>query len=280
MADGAKRAFVAGHPIAHSRSPLIHIHWLEEYGIAGSYERIDVAPADFPGFLEGLARSGYAGGNVTIPHKEAAFQKAVWRDEAAEAIGAVNTIWLDEGRLCARNTDAHGFLANLDDRRPAWRKSRTALVLGAGGAARAIVHALVTAGMEAILLANRTHERAECLARRFGARVRACPWDELDSVAASVDLLVNTTSVGMKGVGELPLDVARLPDHAIVHDIVYVPLHTPLLEAARRRGLATADGLGMLLHQAVPAFEQWFGARPVVTEELRALVISDMEKTS
>lgn len=280
MAEKPVRAFVIGHPIAHSRSPLIHGHWLRTYAIAGSYEAVDVAPDAIDAFLESLPTSGFVGGNVTIPHKEAAFARCQSRDAAAEAIGAVNTLWVDETGVCGRNTDAYGFLANLDDRRPGWRSARNALVLGAGGAARAIVHALQTAGLEKVTLANRTAERAGALAQAFGPQVTVAPWEDLEAAASDADLVVNTTALGMKSEGRLPLDVAWLPAHAIVTDIVYVPLMTPLLEAAQARGLVVVDGLGMLLHQAVPGFEQWFGHRPQVTEDLRRLVIADMETPS
>ena len=279
MADGTMRkAFVVGHPIAHSRSPLIHGHWLETLGLEGSYERIDVHPDAIEAFLRGLPRSGFVGGNVTIPHKEAALKAADRLDEAAELIGAANTLWLEEGKLCAGNTDAHGFAANLDALAPQWRQGRTALVLGAGGAARAILFALKQAGFTDIRIVNRTVERARELADRFGANVSAHGWEAVDALAADADLVVNTTSLGMGGAGGSPLDVEPLPDTAIVTDIVYVPLETPLLAAARRRGLVAVDGLGMLLHQAVPGFARWFGVRPEVTPALREKIVADLER--
>ena len=272
----ARKAFVIGHPVAHSRSPMIHGFWLEKLGIAGSYERIDVAPGAVEAFMRELPDSGFAGGNVTIPHKEAVFRLADRRDAAAELIGAANTLWLEDGKICAGNTDAPGFAADLDQRAPGWRDSRAALVLGAGGAARAILFALKEAGISDIRLVNRTVARARELADRFGAGISAHGWDAVDELAADAGLVVNTTSLGMHGEGGSPMDVARLPAHAIVHDIVYTPLQTPLLAAAAARGLRAIDGLGMLLHQAVPGFERWFGARPQVTEELRALVVADL----
>lgn len=282
MVDAAgSKAFVVGHPIAHSRSPLIHGYWLETLGLRGSYERIDVHPDAIEAFLRDLPRSGFAGGNVTIPHKQAALAAADRIDEAAELIGAANTLWLDEGRLCAGNTDAHGFAANLDDQAPQWRARRTALVLGAGGAARAIMFALLQAGFSDIRVVNRTLPRARELADRFGGSVSAHGWEAVAELAGDAGLVVNTTSLGMAGAGGgeggPPLDVDLLPAAAIVSDIVYVPLETPLLAAARARGLAASDGLGMLLHQAVPGFERWFGARPEVTPELRARVVADLE---
>lgn len=257
---------------------MIHGHWLQRYGLAGSYEAIDVAPADFPAFLRNLPRSGFAGGNVTIPHKEAAFAGVARRDEAAELTGAVNTLWLESGTICGGNTDVYGFAANLDQFAPSWRKSQSAVLVGAGGAARAVVHALKSAGIGDIRIANRTRERALELKDRFGTGISAHGLDALPEILGDADLLVNTTSLGMHGAGELPADPALLPGNAIVTDIVYVPLQTPLLEAAARRGLKTVDGLGMLLHQAAPAFAKWFGVMPEVSAELRSLVVADIEK--
>lgn len=274
MAD-ALRAFVCGHPVAHSRSPLIHGHWLKVYGIAGTYEKIDVPPAAFPAFAASLAARGFSGGNVTIPNKEAAFALVSRRDGAAEAIGAVNTLWFEGGALVGGNTDAYGFSANLDERLTGWRDAGTATVLGAGGAARAVVHALAEAGIGRIAVVNRTVARADALAEAFAGAV-AYGWDRLDRLLAATDLLVNTTSLGMDGEAGAGLDTALLPDSALVTDIVYVPLETPLLAQASRRGLRTADGLGMLLHQAVPGFERWFGTRPQVTRELRDMVVADL----
>jgi shikimate dehydrogenase len=278
MAEAARKAFVVGHPIAHSRSPMIHGHWLRTYGIDGSYAAIDVDPANVAAFLGSLAERGFAGGNVTIPHKEAAFTAAARRDGAAELIGAVNTLWLEDGRLVGGNTDAHGFAANLDEFAPGWAENGPAVVLGAGGAARAVVHALKARGVKDIRIVNRTLSRAEELRHRFGAGITAHGAATPD-LLSDAGLLINTTALGMTGKGgadSLPADPAPLPAHAIVTDIVYVPLETPLLAAARARGLRTVDGLGMLLHQAVPGFERWFGRRPAVTPELRALIVADL----
>lgn len=272
-----RRAFVCGHPVAHSRSPLIHGHWLGTLGISGTYERMDITPADIRHFISTLPTSGFEGGNVTIPHKEVAFETVDRRDSEAMAIGAVNTLWIEDGRVCGGNTDAIGFAANLDDRAPSWRGRDRALVLGAGGAARAVVHALLAGGYGRVDVTNRTRARAVELAELFGPRVVAHGIDATDALMSGADLVVNTTSLGMDGDTALPADVALLPDHALVTDIVYVPLETPFLKAAAGRGLATVDGLGMLLHQAVPGFERWFGQRPVVTSELRDLVVADME---
>jgi len=272
------KAFVCGHPIAHSRSPLIHSHWLKSYGIDGSYTAIDVAPADFAAFLRGLAAAGLRGGNVTIPHKEAAFAAVQRRDEAAEQIGAVNTLWFEDGVLWGGNTDAYGFAANLDHLAPGWAKGDVAVVLGAGGASRAIIHALKQRGFKDIRIVNRTVARAEQLANQFGAGITAHPQAATPELLGDASLLVNTTALGMHGNEGLPADPANLPGHAIVTDIVYVPLETPLLTAAKARGLKTVDGLGMLLHQAVPGFERWFGKRPEVTAELRNLIVADMDR--
>ncbi|CAN7222081.1 shikimate dehydrogenase [Mesorhizobium sp. LjNodule214] len=276
MAEAAKTAFVTGHPIAHSRSPKIHGHWLEKYGIDGSYRAIDVAPDDFAAFLSTLRDNGYSGGNVTIPHKESAFALVARRDEAAEAIGAVNTLWFEDGALWGGNTDGHGFAANLDQRAPGWAEHGPAVVLGAGGASRAVIHALVERGIKDVRIVNRTLARAQELARRFGAGVSAHGEQATGELLADAGLLINTTALGMHGNEALAADPAGLPDHAIVTDIVYVPLETPLLAAARARNLRTVDGLGMLLHQAVPGFERWFGIRPDVTAELRQLIVADI----
>lgn len=277
MADAPVRAFVCGHPVAHSRSPLIHGHWLRELGLAGSYERIDVAPADFAAFVRALPGGPYAGGNVTIPHKEAAFALADRRDAAAQAIGAVNTLWLEAGSVVGGNTDAYGFAASLDAGAPDWRDARTATVLGAGGAARAVVHALALAGIADIRIVNRSRERAEAIAVLAPGRAGIHAWAESAAVLAGTDILVNTTPLGMAGQAQMDVDPALLPDSAIVADIVYVPLVTPLLRQAQARGLRTVDGLGMLLHQAVAGFERWFGVCPRVTPALRAAIVADLE---
>ena len=276
MAEPIKKAFVTGHPIRHSRSPKIHGHWLAQHGIVGSYQAIDVAPEDFAQFLATLQANGYRGGNVTIPHKEAAFALVDRRDEAAEEIGAVNTLWFEDGILWGGNTDGHGFAANLDDHAPGWASNGPAVVLGAGGASRAIIHALKQRGVADIRIVNRTLARAQELRDRFGAGVTAHGMAATGELLADAGLLVNTTALGMHGNETLAADPALLPGHAIVNDIVYVPLETPLLAAASARRLKAVDGLGMLLNQAVPGFERWFGVRPQVTVELRALIVADL----
>ena len=277
----AKKAFVTGFPIKHSRSPLIHSFWLNEFGIDGSYEAIEVLPENFGEFAASLAKNGFAGGNVTIPHKEVAFESVESCDEAATAIGAVNTLWFEGGKLCGGNTDAYGFAANLDALAPGWDNTDTALVLGAGGAGRAIVHALQKRGFSRIAIVNRTLSRAEELAGHFGHGVSAHGWDEAQDLVKDAGLIVNTTSLGMSGhgdAGEFPLDLSQAQKSAVATDIVYIPLKTPFLTKAESVGLKTVDGLGMLLHQAVPGFERWFGNRPQVTDALREHILNDMKK--
>ena len=276
MVEASKKAFVTGHPIKHSRSPKIHGHWLAKHGIDGSYEAIDVAPQDFAEFIATLQANGFRGGNVTIPHKEAAFALTARRDQAAEEIGAVNTLWFENDVLWGGNTDGHGFAANLDDYAPGWAGTGAAVVLGAGGASRAVIQALKQRGVRDIRIVNRTLARAQELRDRFGAGVSAHGTAATNELLADAGLLVNTTALGMVGNEGLAADPALLPDHAVVTDLVYVPLETPLLAAARARGLKTVDGLGMLLNQAVPGFEHWFGIRPQVTAELRALIVADL----
>lgn len=276
---GQRRAFVIGHPIGHSRSPLIHRYWLDQAGIDGSYDPIAVSPADLPGFVSTLksGSSGYVGGNVTIPHKEAILDLVDELDETAQQIGAANTLWLDKGRVMATNTDSSGFAANLDDGAPGWDAGKKAVVFGAGGACRAVIHALLLRGFASIDVVNRTTDRAQALADRFGPGVSAHGMSDLQNLVQKADLFVNTTSLGMGGTEVPHIDFTAMADGALVTDIVYVPLETPLLAMAKRQGLATVDGLGMLLHQAAPGFEKWFGIMPKVTPELRQLVIADME---
>ncbi|MCB1547326.1 MAG: shikimate dehydrogenase [Hyphomicrobiaceae bacterium] len=272
------RAFVIGWPIKHSRSPLIHGYWLEAYGLVGSYEKIAVKPDDLAAFLAGLGAAGYVGGNVTVPHKEDAFRLAAVTDDAARAIGAANTLWLDGGRLHASNTDAYGFMTHLGETASGWAaRDRPVLVLGAGGAARAIVYGFLAAGVEMVMVCNRTLARAEELAAHFGPKVVARPWQDRVACAERAGVLVNTTTLGMSGADPLDMPLTTLPADAVVADIVYVPLLTPLLARAKRRGLAAVDGLGMLLHQAVPGFERWFGVRPTVTPALRERIVADIE---
>jgi shikimate dehydrogenase len=271
-----RAACVVGWPVEHSRSPLIHNYWLKRYGIDGEYRREAVRKEDFAAFIGTLAARGYLGANVTVPHKEAAFALSQ-PDEQARAVGAVNTLWLESDVLRSTNTDVEGFLDNLDACAPHWdRGAGKALVLGAGGAARAVIHGLSSRGVERIVVANRTANRAEALQASFGKRVQVADWARLEAELADAAVVVNTTTLGMHGQPALALDLARLQSHAIVADIVYVPVVTPLLAAAKARGLVTADGLGMLLRQAVRGFALWFGKTPEVTGELRALVEADL----
>jgi shikimate dehydrogenase len=271
-------ACLIGWPAAHSRSPIIHNYWLKSLGIAGNYRIEAVKPDQFASFLGELAARGYVGANVTMPHKERALELARG-DARARAVGAANTLWFDSGVLCATNTDVEGFVGNLDVSAPGWdRAGGDVLVLGAGGASRAVLFGLLERDIAKIYLANRTRGRAEALARQFGERVKPIGWEDVAAALSRARLLVNTTSLGMKGQPPLEIDVAALPADAVVADLVSVPLHTPLLSAARARGLRTADGLGMLLHQAVGGFALWFGKRPTVNAELRALVEADLTK--
>jgi shikimate dehydrogenase len=273
------RACIIGHPVAHSRSPLIHNHWLSVHGIAGEYVREDVSAAAIETFLKAFPRNSYIGGNVTAPHKEIAFAAVAARDSVAEALGAVNTLWHENGKLFGANTDVYGFLSHLDESAPRWaERTKTALVLGAGGSARAAVHGLLARGVEKILVANRTRARAEQLAAHFGKRIEPVAMGDTRSRLAEADLLVNTTTLGMRGKPPLDIDLAALKRGAAVYDLVYAPLETPLLALARARGHPAVDGLGMLMHQAAPAFERWFRVRPDVTPELRALVVADLKR--
>ncbi|PZM09782.1 shikimate dehydrogenase [Rhizobium tubonense] len=273
-------AFVTGYPIKHSRSPLIHGYWLARLGISGTYQSHEVRPEDFAAFIGALKNgtSSFVGGNVTLPHKEIAFRLADRPDELSAELGASNTLWLKDGLLYATNTDGRGFTANLDARHPGWDHGDKAVVLGAGGASRAIIQAIRDRGFKEIHVVNRTIDRARELADRFGKKVHAHPMAALEEVMGGAGLFVNTTSLGMEGGSSPQIDFRPLSADAVVTDIVYVPLRTPLLEQAEAQGFATVDGLGMLLHQAVPGFETWFGKRPVVDEALRALVIADMEQ--
>jgi shikimate dehydrogenase len=275
MSGGRKAACVIGWPAGHSRSPLIHNYWIKQHGLDAEYRAEAVPPEQFADFIKNLRERGYVGANVTVPHKEAALALSV-PDERARAVGAANTLWYDDGTLRSTNTDVAGFLANLDSTTPGWdRGLETAVVLGAGGGARAVVFALLAREVQRVYVINRTLARAEALQKQFGARVKPAGWDEITGLLGGAGLLVNTTTLGM--IGQPRLDVnLRCPASLVVADLVYVPLVTPLLAAARERGLRTADGLGMLLHQAVRGFELWFGVKPEVTPELRALVEADL----
>jgi len=271
------RACVAGWPVAQSRSPLVHGYWLASLGILGRYDRAAVPPGAFAQFAETIGKDGLVGANVTIPHKESAFAVCDELTAAAADLGAVNTLWRENGALWGDNTDVAGFLDNLDEEAPGWDdKPPSVVVLGAGGAARAILKGLLTRGVERIAIVNRTLERAERLAAHFGPSTAAHPFADAPSLLRGAGLLVNASSLGMSGQSPLDLDIRALPETAIVADIVYLPLETPLLIRAKERGLRRVGGLGMLLHQAAPGFERWFGARPAVTAELRGLIAADI----
>jgi shikimate dehydrogenase len=272
-----KRACVIGWPISHSRSPLIHNYWLRQYGIEGTYTREPVEPQHLKAFLQSFEARGLAGCNVTVPHKEAAFELAEVREPSAVAVSAANTLWLENGRLACANTDTYGFMANLDASAPDWRKrSGPIVILGAGGSARAVVYGFLEAGMSDVRVINRSLDRAQELARHFGPRVTADTWETRNGHVAEAAVVVNTTTLGMNGNGALGIDFARAQKGAVAADLVYVPLETDFLKAARANGLIGVDGLGMLLHQAVPGFEKWFGVRPVVTPELYEIVARDI----
>lgn len=276
------RAFVVGTPIHHSKSPKIHNFWLKQYNLQGEYLAQEVTSEEFRDFLTSLQKRGFCGGNITLPYKKEAFHFVKYKDDIATMIGAVNTLWYEENKLCGTNSDAYGFIANLDDYAPDWG-GETALVFGAGGAARAILYALKKRRFERIFLINRTKQRAESLAEHFGKPVKVHDWHSIDEILYQADLIVNTTSTGManpnvKKSTYFFCDFSKTKKTVLVTDIVYTPLITPFLQQAKAHGLRTVDGLGMLLHQAVPGFERWFGIRPKVTKALRAAILDDMDE--
>ncbi len=273
-----KHACVIGWPVEHSRSPLLHGYWLKKYGIDGAYTKRAVAPEAVADFLRSLRANGYVGCNVTVPHKAAAFSAADEREDSAKAVSAANTLWLSDGKLVAANTDTYGYMTNLSQQAPGWdRRDAPVSILGAGGAARAIVFGFLDAGVSEIRVFNRTRARAETLAQQFGSCIKVLDWSEREAGSRDSAVLVNTTTIGMNGAGTLDLDLAGFDPECVVSDIVYVPLETELLRKAKSQGLRTVDGLGMLLHQGVPGFEKWFGVRPEVTDELRNLIVGDIE---
>lgn len=273
------RAGVIGWPVAHSRSPKLHGFWLKQHGLVGRYDKLPVPPEDLAAFIADLPREpGFRGVNVTIPHKIAVLSLMAQVDDAARRIGAVNTVVVQpDGSLHGSNTDAFGFIENLKADAPAGWKAAAgpAVVLGAGGAARAVIVALLDAGVSELRLANRSIEKAEALAAEFGKAILPVAWDERMQALAGTNLLVNTTSLGMAGQPPLEIALDDLPLAALVNDIVYSPLVTDLLANAKARGNPVVDGLGMLLHQGRPGFEAWFGVAPTVTPELRAAVLAD-----
>jgi shikimate dehydrogenase len=269
-------AGVIGHPIAHSRSPALHGYWLKRYGLKGHYVPIDIAPLELPELIRTLPRLGFVGLNVTIPHKEAILQIADIVTDRAALIGAANTlIFRKDGKIHADNTDGSGFIANLRQNAPHWAPAAgPAVVLGAGGAARAVVAALLEVGVPEIRLANRTRPRADVLRSDFGAKVHVHEWVQAGNILEDAATLVNTTSLGMTGKPDFRVPLDRLNPHALVTDLVYTPLKTQLLIEAEAMGCSVVDGLGMLLHQAAPGFERWFGLRPEVDEATRKAVLA------
>ena len=268
-------AGVIGFPIAHSKSPKMHGLWLAQNGIKGHYVPLAVSPDDFEQVLKLLPKMGFVGANVTIPHKVTALQLATHATDRARQIGAANTITFGEnGEIYADNTDGHGFITNIKSKYPDWSASTgPSLVLGAGGAARAVLSALLDDGAPQILIANRTRENADRLAHDFGESVTVIEWSDVPTQIANVATLVNTTSLGMVGKPPMTLDLSQLQPEILVSDIVYTPLETDLLKTASDKGCKTVDGLGMLIYQGMPGFEKWFGATPVATDELREMLL-------
>jgi shikimate dehydrogenase len=272
--DAFLLAAVMGWPVMHSRSPMLHNHWFAEHGLSGAYVPLAIKPGSLGPALRALHPLGFAGCNLTIPHKQDAMTIVDETDETARRIGAISCVVArPDGSLFGTNNDCYGFIENLLEAEPGFRfESGPAVVMGAGGGARAVVWALAQRGVKEIRLVNRTHARAQAIAQEFGAPVRAVEWAQRADALEGAALLVNTTSQGMVGMAPLDLSLERLPAHALCADIIYTPLETPLLRAARLRGLRTLNGLGMLLHQGRPAWKAWFGIEPKVTPELRARI--------
>ncbi len=278
MSTAPPRAGIIGWPVSHSRSPILHGYWLRKYAIAGTYELIPIAPENFAAEFRALPAQGFMGANVTIPHKQVATALCDELDPIARRLGAVNTVVIKNGRFYGSNTDGFGFMENLRVNAPGWNpESGAAVIIGAGGAARAVIAALCDAGVKEIHLFNRTRVRAEQLAAELGGPIVTGDWTGLETALGDCGLLVNCSSLGMIGQPELQLSLQHLPLGALVSDLVYTPLQTPLLAAAAGRGNPTVDGLGMLLHQARPGFAAWFGRMPEVDETLRNLLLADIE---
>jgi shikimate dehydrogenase len=275
MTAAVPLAGVIGRPVAHSLSPRLHRHWLDRMGLAGHYVPLDVVPADLQDILRALPRMGFVGANVTIPHKEAVLALADRVTERAQRIGAANTlVFASDGGVEADNTDAYGFIENLRSGAPAWRpEAGLACVIGAGGAARAVVRSLLEAGVPELRLVNRTRGRADALADEVGGAITVFDWTDLARATEGASTIANTTSLGMEGQQPVPADRLSFGTGAVATDLVYAPLRTPFLRAAEAAGASTVDGLGMLIWQAVPGFERWFGARPVVDDAVRAALV-------
>ena len=272
----AKLAGIAGWPVAHSLSPALHGYWIAEHKLDAAYMPLPIRSENFAAALAVLPKLGFRGINVTLPHKEAAFELTTDHDASARATGAVNTILFEDGRLIGRNTDVLGFSTALRERVPESLVGKTAVVLGAGGAARAVVGALLSVGLARVNVVNRTSEKAQSLVQLFGPSVTAMAWKDASAALLRADALVNATSLGMIGQPPLEIDLGLLSPQAVVADIVYRPLETPLLQQATRRGLRAIDGLGMLMHQAQPGFAAWFGVEPKVTPKLRAHLVATL----
>jgi shikimate dehydrogenase len=280
VTDKTRVACVMGWPAKQSRSPKLHGYWIKRYDIDGDYRVAEIPPEEFPAFVQSLAKNGFVGGNVTMPHKDVAFALSE-PDERARAVGAANTLWLDNGKLRATNTDVEGFIGALDVNAPGWdRGTDTAIVLGAGGASRAVICGLIERGIKTIHVVNRTAAKAAAAKERFGSAVHPATWDDVPRLLKGAKLLINASSLGMKGQPELKIDLSPMAKDAVVADIVYVPLKTKLLEAAQQRGFKTSDGLDMLLYQAVRGFTLWFGRKPEVTKELRDMLAADVMKST
>ena len=277
--SNTRAACVIGWPAKQSRSPKLHGYWIKRHGIDGDYRIEERSPEEFPAFVTNLAGNGYVGANITMPHKDAALALSE-PDARARAIGAANTLWLDNGRLRSTNTDVIGFIGALDAAAPGWHeRTDSAVVLGAGGASRAVVYGFIERGVKTVHVVNRTFEKAVALRERFGSAVRPAHWSDLPRLLDGAKLLANATSLGMTGQGDLAIDLGAVADDCVVADAIYVPLKTPLLAAAEKRGLKTSNGLDMLLHQAVRGFELWFNVRPQVTRELYNLLATDITRT-
>lgn len=279
-----KQIRVIGHPISHSKSPLIHNYWIKLYGLNAYYDRLDVLPRNLSEFVNSIQDKTFFGANVTLPHKIQILPMCNQISKTAKSLGAVNTLYLHQNKLVGDNTDTYGFLANLDQLAPKWaERSGHAIVLGAGGAARAIICGLMERGFQKITILNRTVNKAQDLADYFGKNqtksiLKGIALSDFPSLAMDADFLVNASAIGLNGSKFENLNLDLLPTHCIVHDIVYTPLQTPLLAQAEQRQLQTVDGLGMLLHQAAPGFKKWFGIMPQVSQELRQLAIEALNK--
>ena len=269
-------AAVLGHPINHSKSPKLHNYWLSLFDIDGHYIPLDIDPRNFENSIRALSGLGFVGANVTIPYKEKVLKIADKISDRAAIIGAANTLtFLQDGRIYADNTDGYGFLQNIKCKYNDWTAGEgTSVVFGAGGASRAILGALIEDGANEVILANRTRSRADQLRSDFGAKIKVVDWMKVQNYLSDASTVINATSLGMEGKAELPIPLQGLKKNTLVTDIVYTPLNTPLLENAAKRGCRTVDGLGMLIHQAIPGFERWFGVKPDVSENLRELLIS------